>query len=207
MVARARKCVKESDARARYNLRIMPVVISLLRAVNVGGTSIIKMSDLRALFESLKFQDVLTYIQSGNVVFRTEEEDLPKLAKKIQATLEKRFGVKPGVLLRTAAQMRDVIARNPFAKRRNIEPAKLQCYFLVDKLGAEACSQLKGLSIHSEELIPSGSELFIYFPDGMGKSKLPWSRLEKICVTPGTGRNWNSVAKLLAMAEALESSK
>src|SRR5262249_15595751 len=59
-------------ARPRYNLRIMPVVISLLRAVNVGGTSIIKMPDLRALFESLKFKDVQTYIQSGNVVFRTE---------------------------------------------------------------------------------------------------------------------------------------
>ena len=109
--------------------------------------------------------------------------------------------------MRTAAQMRDVMARNPFAKRRNIEPAKLQCYFLANKLGAEACLQLKALPLHSEELIPCGSELFIYFPDGMGKSKLPWSRLEKICVTPGTGRNWNSVTKLLAMAEALESAK
>jgi len=182
----------------------MPVVISLLRAVNVGGTAIIKMADLRALYESLKLKDVQTYIQSGNVVFRTEEKDLPKLAKRIQAAIEKRFGVKPGVILRTASEMRDMVARNPFAKRQNIEPAKLHCYFLADKLNTEACSQLNALPLQSEELIPSGSELFIYFPDGMGKSKLPWSRLEKICGAPGTARNWNSVAKLLTMAEAIE---
>lgn len=165
------------------------------------------MAELRSLYESLKFKNVQTYIQSGNVVFRTKEKDLPKLAKKIQAAIEKRFGVKPGVLLRTATQMRDVIARNPFEKRRNIDPAKLHCYFLAEKPGAEASSQLKALPLQSEELIPSGSELFIYFPDGMGKSRLPWAKLEKICVTPGTGRNWNSVTKLLAMAEVLESAE
>lgn len=185
----------------------MPIVISLLRAVNVGGTSIIKMADLRELYESLKFKGVQTYIQSGNVVFRTDEKNLSKVAKKIQAAIEKRFGVRPGILLRTVAQMRDVMARNPFAKRKDIEPAKLHCYFLTEKPGAEAAALLKALPLQSEEMIPSGCELFIYFPDGMGKSKLPWAKLEKICVTPGTGRNWNSVTKLLAIAEALESAE
>ena len=190
IVACARKCVKEASARSRYNLRAMPVVISLLRAVNVGGTAIIRMADLRALYESLKFKDVQTYIQSGNVVFRTEEKDLPKLAKRIQVAIEKRFGVKPGVILRTAGEMRDVIARNPFAKRRSIEPGKLLCYFLSKRPSEEACAQLRALPLQAEELVPSGSELFIYFSNGMGKSKLPWPRLEKICVTPGTGRAW-----------------
>jgi len=185
----------------------MPVVVSLLRAVNVGGHASIKMADLRALYQSLKFNDVQTYVQSGNVVFRTEEQDLPKLAKRIQAAIGKRFGVKPEVVLRTASQLLDVVERNPFAKRRGIEPSKLLCYFLAAKPSAEACAQLRALPLESEELVPSGSELFIYFSVGMGKSKLPWGKLEKITAGPGTGRNWNTVTKLLGMARALESTK
>jgi len=182
----------------------MPVVISLLRAVNVGGTSIIKMAELRVLYESLEFKDVETYIQSGNVVFRTQEKDLAKLAKRIQAAIARRFGAKPQVILRTAHEMRKVVARNPFAKRRGIEPSKLLCLFLAEKLSAEACAELRALSLPSEELIPSGSELFIYFSNGIGKSNLSWSKLEKTSTGPGTGRNWNTVIKLLAMAEAIE---
>jgi len=185
----------------------MPVVVSFLRAVNVGGHASIKMADLRALYESLKFKDVQTYIQSGNVVFRTDEKDLPKLSKRIQAGIEKRFGVKPGVMLRTSEEMRGIVARNPFAKRRGIEPGKLLVYFLEEELSANICAQLRALPLASEELIPSGKELFIYFSNGMGKSKLPWGRLEKICAVPGTGRNWNSVTKLRTMAEALDSRK
>ena len=184
----------------------MPVVVSLLRAVNVGGTSIIKMTELRALFESLKFKDVQTYIQSGNVVFRTEEKDLPKLAKRIQDSITKRFGTTPGVMLRTAAEMRNLVARNPFAKRHDIEPAELHVFFLGAEISQTACKQLRVLPV-KEEIVPSGRELFIYFPDGIGKSKLPWVKVDKICETQGTGRNWNSVTKLLAMAEALESAK
>jgi len=185
----------------------MPVVISLLRAVNVGGHASIKMADLRGLYESLRFKDVQTYVQSGNVVFRTDEKDLPKLSKRIQAGIEKRFSVKPEVMVRTTEEMRDIVARNPFRKRRGIEPGKLLVYFLETELSANACAELRALPLASEELIPSGKELFIYFSNGMGKSKLPWGRLEKICAAPGTGRNWNSVTKLLAMAEALDSKK
>ncbi len=185
----------------------MPVVISLLRAVNVGGHALIKMAELRALYESLKFKDVQTYVQSGNVVFRTDEKDLAKLAKRIQAAIEKRFAVNTTVILRTVGEMRGVMARNPFAKRSGIEPSKLLVSFLLEELDADSCSQLRALELKSEELVPSGKELFIYFSNGIGKSKLPLPRLEKICGTPGTGRNWNSVTKLLAIAEALESAK
>jgi len=185
----------------------MSVIISLLRAVNVGGHSTIKMEELRALYASLKLKDAQSYVQSGNVVFRTDETDLAKLARRIQAGIEKRFGAKPEVILRTTAEMRDVVARNPFAKRRGIEPGKLLVSFLSEKLEKPTCEQLKALPLVSEEIIPSGGELYIYFSNGMGKSKLPWARVEKICAVPGTGRNWNSVTKLLAMAEALETAK
>jgi uncharacterized protein (DUF1697 family) len=215
MVARAEKCVKE---RAFQRVRIipefqraiiwaMPVVISLLRAVNVGGHAVIKMADLKSLYESLKFRDVQTYVQSGNVVFRTENTDLKLLGKKIQTAIEKRFKVTPGVLLRTAKDLRSIVAANPFAKRSDVSPAKLLVYFLHEELSRATATELKKLPPNAEELIPARRELYIYFPDGMGKSRLPWRAVEKLCIMPGTGRNWNTVTKLLAMAEELESSK
>lgn len=185
----------------------MPTIVSLLRAVNVGGHAVIKMADLKALYESLKFRDVQTHVQSGNVVFRTESGDLGAMAAKIQAAVEKRFRVTPGVMLRTLDEMRRVAKRNPFAKRSGIEPAKLHVYFLPHILSRPASAQLKNLPLDPEELIPSHSELFIYFPNGAGNSKLPWKTVEKICTAPGTARNWNTVTKLLEMAEQLDSSR
>jgi uncharacterized protein (DUF1697 family) len=185
----------------------MPVIVSLLRAVNVGGHAVIKMADLKSLYESLKFRDVQTYVQSGNVVFRTDSADLKLLSKKIQSAIAKRFKVTPGVLLRTAKDLRDIVTGNPFAKRSDVPPAKLLVYFLHEEMSRDAATELKKLPPKGEELIPAKRELYIYFPDGMGKSKLPWRAVEKLCITPGTGRNWNTVTKLLAMADELESPK
>src|SRR5437899_12626071 len=100
----------------------MAVIISMLRAVNVGGHNKIKMDALRALYESLKLRDAQTYVQSGNVIFKTDQRDIARLAKRIEDGIARKFGFRPDVILRTAAEMRDVVARNPFAKRRGIEP-------------------------------------------------------------------------------------
>src|SRR3989475_12587369 len=116
----------------------MGVIISMLRAVNVGGHNKIKMDALRALYESLKLRDALTYVQSGNVIFRTDERDIPRLAKRIEDGIERNFGFRPNVILRTAAGMRGGVARNPFAKRRGIEPSKLLVSFLASDPGGEA---------------------------------------------------------------------
>jgi uncharacterized protein (DUF1697 family) len=185
----------------------MPVVISLLRAINVGGHAAIKMNDLRALYESLKFEDAQSYIQSGNVVFRTDEKDMSKLAKRIQGAIARKFSITPGVILRTAAEMREVVARNPFAKRHDVEANKLHVSFLDAKLSPSVCSQLRALPLVTEEMIPSSGELSIYCSNGMGKAKIPWAKVDKICTTRGTARNWNTVMKLLEMAETLEKQK
>ncbi|HLZ14328.1 MAG TPA: DUF1697 domain-containing protein [Candidatus Acidoferrum sp.] len=189
----------------RYTCKIVPVVVSLLRAVNVGGHAVVKMAELRALYESLRFEKVQTYVQSGNVIFETGETDLGRIAARIRAAIKKKFAVEPDVIVRTVSAMRDIVARNPFARRKGIEPNKLHVQFLPGKLSAQASAELKALPLAPEELVPSGQEIFIYFPDGAGKSKLPWPKLQKICGMPGTGRNWNSVTKLLAIAEAVES--
>ena len=184
----------------------MSVIISMLRGVNVGGHNKIKMEALRALYESLKLRDAQTYVQSGNVIFRTDERDMARLAKRIEDGIERKFGFRPDVILRTAAEVRDVIDRNPFAKRSGIEPGKLLVSFLASDPGEEAREKLRQMKCDPEELRIEEREVYIYFPNGMGRSKLPWAGLDKILKTPATGRNWNSVTKMLEMAEKLETS-
>jgi uncharacterized protein (DUF1697 family) len=181
----------------------MPVYISLLRGVNVGGHNLIKMDALRALYASLKFEDVQTYVQSGNVVFRTKKGEETALAKLIQAAIEKQFGFRPEVILRTLPEMRAIVAANPFAKRKDIEPNKLVVSFLLTTVSSEARKKLVELTAIPEEIHPHGRELYIYFPEGQGKSKLG-PILDRILKVPATARNWNSVTKLLEMATALE---
>lgn len=182
----------------------MPVVIAMLRGVNVGGHNLIKMDALRSLCTSLSLEDAQTYVQSGNVVFRTKEKDLAKLRARLEAALEKKFGFRPDVILRTTQEMREAVANNPFAKRRDIEPNKLLLTFLMNEPGAEAKQKLLQIKADSEEIYLKGRELYIYFSDGLARPKIPWMSVVKMLGTTGTGRNWNTVLKLLEMAEKLE---
>jgi uncharacterized protein (DUF1697 family) len=179
----------------------------MLRGVNLGGHHKIKMDALRALYESLKFDDPRTYIQSGNVIFRTKEKASAALAKKIQTAIERKFGFRPEVILRTPNEMRRAMAATPFAASRNLEPGKILVTFLAGEPGPEAQATLLNLKSHPEELHLLGRELYIYFPDGAGKSKLPWSSVEKLLKTTGTARNWNSVTKMLEIAEEMEAAR
>jgi len=182
----------------------MPAIICLLRGVNVGGHGKIGMDSLRDICSSLKLRSPQTYIQSGNVVFATSEKDLARLARRIEGCIEKAHGFRPSVMLRTAGEMRDIIARNPFASRKNIDPGKLVVSFLAEAPSTEDAKRLANIKVGPEELRVSGRELYIYFPDGQGRSKLP-AALDRAAKIPATARNWNTVSKLLAMAEALES--
>lgn len=180
----------------------MPAVISLLRGVNVGGHKKIKMEDLRSLYESLKLRGAKTYIQSGNVVFQTARP-LTGLAEHIEDALERRFGFRPEVILRTASDLREVVARNPFALRPEIHPGKLVVLFLQLNPGPKEREAASQMNTSPEELVVEGSEIYMYFPNGMGRSKISSAAIEKILRTRGTARNWNTVTKLLEMAEAL----
>lgn len=182
----------------------MAVVIAMLRGVNLGPHRRIKMADLCAVCESLKCRDVQTYVQSGNVIFRTAERDLVLLTKRMEKAIEKRFGFQSDAILRTTAEMRAVIARNPFAKRRGIDPKKLLVTFLAEDPGEDARTIVRKLKTEPEELWIDGREMYMYFPNGMARPKISWSAIEKILKTSGTGRNWNSVTNMLQIAEKLE---
>jgi len=185
-------------------LEPMPVVISMLRGVNVGGHNKIKMDALRDLYESLGLRDAQTYVQSGNVVSKTTAKDPGRLAKQIEDALERKFGFRPSVILRTTTELKDVIARNPFAKRTDIDGSKLLITFLTQELSLETRDTILKITTGPEEVHLGGRELYIYFPDGQGRSKL-WPAIDKALKKSGTGRNWNTVTKLLEMAEKMES--
>jgi len=176
----------------------------MLRGVNVGGHNKIKMDALKVLCSSLKLKDPQTYVQSGNVIFKTEEKDLAKLTKRLQDALERKFGFRPDVMLRTASELRNVIARNPFAKRNGIEPGRLLVTFLAADPGKEAREKALALKTDPEELHIIGREAYTYFPNGMAHPKIPWTTIERTLKSSGTGRNWNSVTKMLEIAEKLE---
>ncbi len=180
----------------------MNVYISFLRGVNVGGHNKIKMDALRDLYRKLGFHDPRTYVQSGNVVFGAKEKDLK--AKVLEDAIEKAFGFRPGVILRTAAELRRTVDRNPFANRDGVNPSLLLVSFLADAPGEKALAALRAAPIGPEELHACGREIFIYFPDGMGRSKFPWASMDKLLKTTATGRNLRTVTTLLNMAEEME---
>jgi uncharacterized protein (DUF1697 family) len=114
------------------------IVVSMLRAVNLGPRNRIKMEALRALYESLELEQPQTYVQSGNVVFKARERNLVRLASKIESGIERSFGFHSDVILRTCSELRSVVARNPFAARDGIDPSKLLVHFLARDPGPEA---------------------------------------------------------------------
>jgi uncharacterized protein (DUF1697 family) len=184
----------------------MTVIISLLRGVNIGGHHKIKMDALRNLYESLGLQGAQTYLQSGNVVFRIKERDHSKLARRIEDAIEKSFGFRPVVVSRTTAELGDVISRNPFATRRGIDPKKLAVAFLKETPSPECLQNALKIKTAPEELCIDGSVAYIYFPNGMARPKMSWPAIERALKTTSTGRNWNTVAKLFELAQALEAS-
>jgi uncharacterized protein (DUF1697 family) len=170
----------------------MESYVALVRAINVGGTGKLPMTELRALCETCGFQKVATYIQSGNVVFQSKHPET-KVKTLLEEALEKRMGKRHGVLIRTLAEMQNIAARNPFPNAANNQVLVI---FLEESPPSTSIDNhpVPG----SEQLLLSGRELYIHFPDGMGRSKLkiPFQKT-------GTGRNLNTLQKLVALLEKL----
>ena len=161
----------------------------------------------RALYLDLGLRNSQTFIQSGNVVFQTEERNLRQLPKRIEDAIEQSFGFRPSVILRTSGELKSVIARNPFARESDIDPARLLVTFLASDPGREARRESFTRSrVTPRGLHIDGRELYIYYPNGAGRSKLSLLLIEKMLKVPGTARNWNSIGKLVSMANALEHS-
>jgi uncharacterized protein (DUF1697 family) len=166
--------------------------VALLRAVNVGGTGKLPMSDLKEICEDLGFASVRTYIASGNVVFVSRKSEAA-----IKTALEKQleaYAQKPvGVLVRTAAEMAQILADNPFPK---LAPNRTMAVFLDRAPPADALAGVRGQK--DEQIRLGRREIYIHYADGMAKSKLVVSAAKT-----GTARNMNTVAALAKMAADL----
>jgi uncharacterized protein (DUF1697 family) len=170
----------------------VPTVVALLRAVNVGGRKV-PMVELRALVESLGFDDVRTYIQSGNVLFSAPRTPKPGL---LEQAIEERFGLSVDVVVRSGADLRRALERDPFP---DADRSKLHIGFMAKRPAASAVSALDPDAFLPERFAIVGRELYLHLPGGMARTKLPGYVLRRLAV-PTTLRNWNTVTKLAELA-------
>lgn len=182
----------------------MPVYIAMLRGINVGPHKRMKMEKLRASCEGLGFDDVKTYIQSGNVIFRAGKLSSGVLSKKMGECILRDFGFSVDVISRTREEMKRIIDDNPFVKERSIDESKLHVAFLPQTPTATSLNKLQELTLAPDRTRPSGSEIYFYFPNGVSGSSLWKHPLDKVLSVAGTMRNWNTVNKLYQMAMDIE---
>jgi len=178
----------------------MTVHIALLRAVNVGGRSV-SMAELRAMFVALGYENPRTLLQSGNAVFTLKTKaSSAALEDKLEVEAQKRFGMPISFMLRTATEWDAIIAGNPFADAAQRDPAHLLVMALKNAPAAAAINALRSGYSGPETIHVAGRDAYLIYPEGIGRSKLTNALIERKLGVAGTGRNWNTVLKLAALA-------
>lgn len=177
----------------------MTTHIAMLRGINVSGHKILKMDGLRALFAHMGFHNIQTYVQSGNVIFSTNEPP-PGLAAKIEKRILKEFGFDVPVLTKTAKEMAEIVKRNPFVKNSALDQTKLHVTILSDDPPRDALELLQPFAAASEQVRIVGRAVYLYCPNGYGNTKLSNTTIEKKLGRRATTRNWKTMKTLLDMA-------
>lgn len=180
----------------------MTSYVALLRGINVGGHAKVPMAALRESFAELGYPDARTFIQSGNVVFDSKGGDTAALAADIRGQIRADFGLDVVVMLRTKPELDEILAHNPF-DGPDFDPSKLAVTFLSAPIGEELSAALAVPEGMPEQAVSLDTALLIYYPEGMGKSKLDrsafWKPLKHLDTTT---RNWRSVGKIRDMMAA-----
>jgi uncharacterized protein (DUF1697 family) len=182
----------------------MHTFISMLRGINVSGQKKIRMAELSNLYESLGLVQVKTYVQSGNVVFASPEPDGSKLAQLIEAEIEQTFGFAVSVFMRDNHDFQRIIDRNPFLGDRHEDPAKRHVTFLYRRPDE---SEWRNLSIpddEADEFSVGEQEIFLFCPNGYGRTKFSNNFFERKLKVPATTRNWKTVTALAKLATETE---
>lgn len=182
---------------------VRTIYIALLRAINVGGHKPIKMDELRHTFEAMGFGTVQTYIQSGNVLFESAEAEAP-LRRRIESALAAAFGYPIPVVLRTAAELAQVIGSSPYAVEALPAGASLHVALLAEAPAPAGIDRLRAFDGQPDECQVVGREVFILYRHGSGTSKLTNSLLERRLGVLATSRNWQTINKLVALAQAMQ---
>jgi uncharacterized protein (DUF1697 family) len=177
----------------------MPRYVALLRSVNIGGHGRIAMTELRESFASLGYDDVVTYIQTGNVLFSTPSKSEKAIAEAIEGQLAEDFGDAPAVLLRTLPEIRRIGAASPYAKA-GANPARHHVTFLAVAPSKDVLKALQLPPSGQDELVVDGREVYVHTPDGYAETKYTGTFLERRLGVVSTTRNWNTVTKLSELA-------
>lgn len=177
----------------------MPRYVALLRSVNVGGHGRIGMKELRDSFEGLGYGNVVTYIQTGNVLFDAWSKSEAAVVSAIEERLDQDFGDSPAVILRSVPELLRVGRASPYAKA-GADPARHHVTFLAEQPEKKKVTSLVLPASGRDKLVVDGREVYVHTPDGYGTSKLSGAFLERRLGVLSTTRNWNTVTKLCALA-------
>jgi uncharacterized protein (DUF1697 family) len=178
----------------------MNTYIALLRGINVGGHNKLKMDVLREYCEELGWKNVQTYIQSGNVIFQTEERDTNLLADTLSQKLVSHLEKAISIIVVALSELKEMYESNPFIIERHLEIDKLHLVTMKDAPTPEQIQQIQPELYKPDEFIFSGKALYLYLPKGVADSKLASLPFEKKFNTQATARNWNTIGKLIEMA-------
>jgi uncharacterized protein (DUF1697 family) len=174
--------------------------IALFRGINVVGNHVLPMKDLKALIEKRGCIDVRTYIQSGNVIFRSAISDASRMAKLLETAVSKSHGFEPRVLVLTRSQLAQAAAANPFPQA-DANPKSLHLFFLAEPPLKPDLKSLDALRTRTEGFLLKGSVFYLHTPDGFGHSRLA-QRAERHLGVEATARNWRTVKAILELAGA-----
>ena len=181
--------------------RLVARYVSLLRGINVGGSRIVKMAELRELHRALGHEDVQSYVQSGNVVFSTETGDVGALAVAIHDAIFERFGYDDvDVVLRTRAELAEAAAGNPFLAR-GCEPTSLHLMLLAHPIEPSRLADLDGTPFLPDEFALAQQQIYLHLPNGVGRTKIFRLLSERALGTRATVRNWRTVSAILGMLD------
>ena len=178
----------------------MYTFISMLRGINVSGQKMIPMAALKSLYESLNLTNVVTYVQSGNVIFDCTEGDATQIASSIEAEITRTFGFSVPVLIRDKSCFQRLIEHNPFATQRHEDPTKLHVTFLAALPSKLLVGNLVAPISSADEFILDDKELYLFCPNGYGVTKLSNNFFERKLSVTATTRNWKTVNALYGIA-------
>jgi uncharacterized protein (DUF1697 family) len=180
----------------------MAQYISFLIGINMTGHNSLKMGDLSSLYIGLGYPDALTYIQSGNVIFSSEIiADEREIALKIEKAILEKFNYVIPVMIRTTEELRNLFSVNPYLSEEKFEPSKMAVIFLHEKVTEEQIQKVKGIDYPPDKFKIVGKEIFIFCPNGFGRTKLYTNFFEKKMGVTGTARNWKTITTMLELAE------
>ena len=179
------------------------IYISMLRGINVSGKNMIKMDALKLMCDKLKFKNVKTYIQSGNIVFQYKESQIQVLEKKINVQLKKDFGFDIPVMIKEIDELNTVFNQNPFIVKHQEDISKLHVTFLSEVPEKLKLDKIKEGNYGNDEYIVNGKTVYLFCPNGYGNTKLTNTFFENKCKVTATTRNWKTITELVNISEQI----